>query len=33
VLTQQPLLLIAVLIGLFDLWVNFRRLGVVEVDD
>jgi len=36
IITQQPLLLIVLLLGVFDLWVNFRRLGVateIDVDE
>lgn len=33
VITQQPLMLIAVLIGVFDLWINFRGFGIATGDD
>ena len=31
--TQQILVLLVVVMGVFDLWANFRRLGVVSADD
>ncbi len=32
VLTQQVLVFLVMLLGVFDLWANFRRLGVVSTD-
>ncbi len=32
-LTQQALMLIVVMLGVFDLWANFRRIGVASIGD
>jgi hypothetical protein len=32
IITQQVLLAMIALLGVFDLWVNFRRLGIPESD-